>query len=422
MLSATITASVRDADSVAASIHAPVSGVANVLTPIVRVSGGGATIPLLGLLPGTAYTLRVVAYGPGGTELGPALPFTTGMLPADLPAYVATGPEPSPGFVAFAAGKYALVIDNTGRVVWYRHFPNGAGLNFMAQPTGRYVLRPQTPETGDLEPWVEIDPVGEIVRTLSCASGLQPRLHDLLLEPDGAFWILCDETRVMDLSAEGGVSAARVTGTVVQHVGAGGELLFQWNPFDHFDITDLDLADRIGPTVNWTHGNAFDFDADGNLLVSFRSLAEITKIDVRTGAVVWRMGGLRNEFSFVNAPVPAFARQHSARVPRGGELVLLDNLGDPAESRAERYLIDEATRTVQLAQSYGAVPAVVTEIGGSVQPIGGGRTLVSFGTAGRVEEYDAAGRLVWRIEGNPGYVFRAQRIRSLYQPGVGDPR
>jgi len=58
-------------------------------------------------------------------------------------------------------------------------------------------------------------------------------------------------------------------------------------------------------------------------------------------------------------------------------------------------------------------------IGGSVQSLPGGHTLVSFGTAGRVEEYDAAGRVVWRFEGNAGYVFRAQRIRSLYSPGVG---
>jgi hypothetical protein len=65
---------------------------------------------------------------------------------------------------------------------------------------------------------------------------------------------------------------------------------------------------------------------------------------------------------------------------------------------------------------------VVTEIGGSVQDVAGGRTLVSFGTAGRVEEYDAAGRVTWRIDGNAGYIFRAQRIRSLYAPGVGTPR
>jgi arylsulfotransferase ASST len=96
----------------------------------------------------------------------------------------------------------------------------------------------------------------------------------------------------------------------------------------------------------------------------------------------------------------------------------LDNIGDAAQSRAERYAIDERTRTARLLQSYGT-PGVTTQIGGSVQSLPGGRTLVSFGTAGRVEEYDAAGNVVWRIERNAGYVFRAQRIRSLYTPGAG---
>jgi hypothetical protein len=34
----------------------------------------------------------------------------------------------------------------------------------------------------------------------------------------------------------------------------------------------------------------------------------------------------------------------------------------------------------------------------------------------------AAGRMVWHIDGKSGYVFRAHRIHSLYQPGVGEAR
>ena len=41
---------------------------------------------------------------------------------------------------------------------------------------------------------------------------------------------------------------------------------------------------------------------------------------------------------------------------------------------------------------------------------------MSFGTEGRVELFDASGLKLWAIEGNPGYVFRAQRIVSLYAP------
>jgi hypothetical protein len=423
VLSAMVSARAVRADSVAVRFRlADEAPGAEAVTPPVLATGDVVTIPVLGLLPERRYIAHVVAYGEGGTVAGHPLFLTTGSLPADLPRYTAAGTDPSPGYVVFAAGRYGVVIDNSGRVVWYRHFPDGAGLNFMAQPTGRYVLRPPTPAVGDVEPWVEVDVLGNITRTLRCASGLQPRPHDIILEGDGSYRLLCDETRTMDLTAVGGVANARVTGTVVQHVGATGELLFQWSPFDHFEITDLDAADRSGASVNWTHGNALDVDTDGNLLLSFRSLGEITKVDARTGAVIWRLGGRRNQFAFHDTATPAFSRQHGVRACAPGTLLLLDNVGDPTASKAERYVIDEASRTARLVHSYGSAAGVVTEIGGSVQTLDDGRTLVSFGTAGRVEEYDVSGRVTWRIEGNPGYVFRAQRISSLYAPGAGTSR
>jgi arylsulfotransferase ASST len=424
VLSAVVALRARRADSalVRFRLAADLPSAADSATPAVSVSVDSAVLPVLGLLPASSYVARVVAYGPGGVATSDSLAFVTDMLPPDLPRYEAGGSDPSPGYVVFAAGRYGLVIDNTGRVVWYRRFPDGPGLAFMAQPTGRYVVRPPTPDPGDLEPWVEIDPLGTATRTLGCVGGLQPRPHDLISESSGGYWLLCDETRTMDLTTSGGVANARVTGTVVQHVGAAGALLFQWSPFDHFEITDLNPAERAGASVNWTHGNALDFDADGNLVVSFRSLDEVTKIDAFTGAVIWRLGGRRNQFTFRNAVAPAFTHQHSARTAASGALILLDNLGDPDESRAERYLLDEAGRTATLVQIYGSTPPTVTQIGGSVQDLPNGRTLVSFGTAGRVEEYDAVGRVTWRISGNAGYVFRAQRIRSLYAPGVGTER
>jgi hypothetical protein len=419
VVSAIVSVRARDAEFALVRFRVA-SAAADDETLPVPVTGDVARVPVLGLLPEARYVAYVVATGPGGETVSPEMEITTGALPQNLPRYIAGGPDPSPGYVVFAAGQYVLAIDNAGRVAWYRHFPGGAGLNVMAQPTGRYVLRPPTPATGDLEPWVELDPLGEVTRTLGCAGGLQPRLHDILLEPGGGYWLLCDETRTTDLSADGGAADARVTGNVIQHIGASGELLFSWNPFDHFAITDLDPAERAGAAVNWTHGNAIDVDGDGNVIVSWRNLGEITKIDGRTGAVIWRMGGARNEFHFFNTSTPPFARQHAARAIGRGELLLLDNVGDPGESRAERYAFSEDGRTASLVHSHGAF--VVTEIGGSVQRGAGGRTLVSFGTAGRVEEYDDAGQVVWRIHGNPGYVFRAQRIHSLYAPGVGTAR
>jgi hypothetical protein len=417
-LSAVVSVYVRGADSVAVQVHLADSAASESVTPAVAVTADSAEVPVLGLLAAHRYALRPIARGRRGTVIGGAVEFTTGTLPADLPRYVAGGSDPTRGYVVFAAGPYGLVIDNSGRIVWYRRFPNGPGLTFMAQPTGRYYARPAPAFGTDAAPWIELDPLGNVTRTFGCRNGLTARFHDLIAQRDGSYWLLCDETRTMDLSGVGGVANARVTGTAVQHISGNGTLLFQWSPFDHFAITDGDPRDRTGVNVNWTHGNALDLAPDGNLLVSFRNLGEITKIDVATGSVIWRLGGRRNEFAFLDAPTGAFVGQHGVRAPAPRAVLLLDNLGDTTASRGERYALDESRLTARLVRSYGSTPGVVTQIGGSVQDLRGGRTLVAFGTAGRVEEYDALGRVTWRIEEGAGYVFRAQRITSLYVPGA----
>jgi hypothetical protein len=419
VLSAVLGAVTIRADSVVVRYTVAGSGLETV-TPAVPVIDDAAVVPVLGLLPEARYVLRVVAYGAGQTVEGDALEYVTASLPDDLPHYTASGSDPTSGFVAFSSGRYALVIDNVGRVVWYRAFANGAGLNFQPQPSGRYALRP--PDVDPRAPWVELDPLGDVVRTLGCAHGFVPRFHDLIEDANGGYWVMCDDTRTVDLSAVGGVAAARVTGTVIQHLDRSGKLLFEWSAFDHFDITDLPAVDRAGVNVNWTHGNALDLDGDGNLVVSFRSLSEITKIDVHTGAVIWRMGGLRNQFTFEGAGTPAFAHQHGVRVVAPGEIVLLDNLGEPGASRAERYVVDAARHTARQVASYGSLPPVVAQLGGSTQQLPRGRTLVAFGDGRRVEEYDVAGEVVWRIMGDAGYVFRAHRVHSLYRPGMDEAR
>jgi hypothetical protein len=423
VLSAVVTVRARGADSVAVRFGVAGEVLASV-TPAVRSEVDSFRVPVLGLAAVTAYQLYAVAYGGGHAVAGDTLALTTGPLPDDLPTYVTAGSDPALGYVVFAAFQYGLVIDNTGRVVWYRQFPGGLGINFQAQPDGRYAALPppqQPGQPGQPGAWVELDALGDVVRTLDCANGFTPRFHDLLAQPDGSYWILCDDTRTMDLSAAGGSAAARVTGTVVQHFNATGALQFEWSVFDHFEITDLPPAELAAANINWTHGNALDLDADGNLLLSFRNLSEITRIDTGTGAVLWRMGGVRNQFAFEDMTVPPFARQHGVRATAPGSLVLLDNLGDPADSHAKRYSYDAAARTARLLASYASQPPVTALLGGTTQPIAGGRVLVSFGNGGRVAEYDAAGNEVWRIV-DPGYVFRAQRIASLYAPGVGSAR
>ena len=401
-------------DSARVRFH--VAGGADSVTPAVAYLGGTQDIPVLGLLAATTYQFRAVAYLGGDSVLSDSVAFTTGALPGNLPAYTAGGTSPLPGYFVFSAGTYGLVIDHTGRVVWYREFlPGGPGLNFMAEPSGSYVGRVVTADPTDDDPMAEIGITGASLRELRCLNGRKLRFHDVILATDGSYWMMCDDTRVMNLTSTGGNANANVTATTVQHISTAGALLFEWNAFDHFLITDIDSASRAGLNVNFTHGNAIDLDTDGHLLISFRSLNEITKVNSSTGVVIWRMGGLRNQFAFSGPGTPGFSRQHNVRVAGPNTIILLDNVGS-ADSRYERYAIDAGALAATLEQSYSSAPVVQTLIGGSVQQSTNGRYLVSFGTEGRVEEFDAAGTTLWRINGNPGYVFRAQRIASLYHP------
>ena len=421
-LSARVTAKVETADSITVQFGPAASGLDSV-TPATVLATDSVDLPVLGLSPLRSYVARVVAFNQCGTSEGKTLSFATNPLPDDLPTYAASGTAPSPGYVVFRAGRYGVVVDNSGRVVWYHEFATTPNISFQPQSNGRYVAHPVASGDERAE-WIEIDPNGDVTRTLKCGLGMESKVQDFFTMPDGSYWILCDEVRTVDLSAAGGPSAINVLGNGVHHISASGNVLFAWSPFDHLavDMQSIDLNDRVGDAVNWTHANGLDIDTDGNILLSFRNLSQVIKINSQTGAVIWRMGGLRNEFTFENVSTPPFVGQHGIRSNGPGRLIVLDNLGDANMGHAERYEYDEAKRTARLVDSFAAPAGIVGRLGGSTQTLPGGNTLVSFGNGGSVQEYDSSGHVVWRLDPAPGYVFRAIRIRSLYKPGVGDPR
>ena len=375
-------------------------------------------IPVLDLDTTTTYALETNLIIGGQAPLAADTSLvTTGSLPAWIPPAVPQGANPAPGYLVLSYPDGPVAIDNAGRVVWYLFAPNGVLNSFQAQPMGRYTR--SVAEVTD-PPFEIYNALGEKEGELRCANGRETRFHDFLLLERGDYWVLCNEHRTMDLSRMGGKSAAQVTATVLQHVGSDGSLLFEWNSFDHFQITDLPLADRSGANVNFTHGNAIELDTDGNLLLSFRSLSEVTKVNVTTGAIMWRLGGLANEFTFVGDPKGTFERQHGLRVVGPRRIQILDN-GLVAPSRFVRYDIDPGAMTAKMVWQFIDDPTTYTMVGGATQVLANGHGLVSFGRAGRVVETDASGKKSWELTGIDGfYVYRAQRVESLYALGFGD--
>ncbi|MGD8727589.1 MAG: arylsulfotransferase family protein, partial [Gemmatimonadales bacterium] len=303
-------------------------------------------------------------------------------------------------------------IDNTGKVVWYRYSPNGRLNSFQVHPDGRNTLMGHNDPDGYFHVW---DDLGEEVDSLSCA-GYSTRFHDLMIRPDGTAWIMCDETVTMDLTAYGGVADADVVTTVVQHLARDGSLLWEWHAFDHVEITDIPSSALTASRVNLTHGNAITFDHAGNLLLSLRSLDQIVSVDAESGDLHWRFGGVRNGFTFLNDSKGAFEGQHGVREVAPGIIQLLDNGVDPP-SRFVRYHLNPATKTALTLHEFVDAPTTHTPVGGGTDAYPNGHGAVTFGQAGRVVEIDEVGNRAWELTGIDGaYVFRVQRISSLYAP------
>ena len=369
-----------------------------------------ASPALLGLAANSLYTVEVILTGPGET-VAETFETTTGPLPAWIPTVTPVGTDTTPGFLVLSIPDGPVIVDNLGTVVWYRYDPDITLVNFQVHPSGEYTTYGLTNE---IRAYRVLDELGRETGQIECV-GYEIRPHEIRIRADGTRWALCNDTRIQDLTEYGGAPDAPVTWTVLQRLSPEGILEWEWHSADHFEVTDGANDIAGGPIeVNLTHGNAVDFDTDGNLVASFRNLNEITKIDALTGDIIWRMGGKNNEFTFVADPKGTFQRQHGLRVVEPGVIQVLDN-SDVPPSRFLRYTVDEGSHTATMQWQYLDGPEIHSFVGGSTQVYGDGGALVSFGREGRVVEVDEFGQKRWEVTGiDDLYVFRAQRIPSLY--------
>ncbi len=374
------------------------------------------TAAVLGMRFNSTYSIEVNLEVGGVEQAVDTLSFSTGARPAWIPVAGTSGSGATDGYLALSYPGGPVIIDNSGRVVWYVASPEPILNSFQAHPNGSYTLNNAVDPINGFR---VLDELGRDVKRLTCVGRLT-RFHEVRVQADGDYWIMCNDERVMDLTALGGQPSVTTEWTVIQHVSEAGVLLFEWDSFDHFDISDNPLSNVANATtINVTHGNALAIDSNGNLLVSFRELDEITKINGTSGGVAWRLGGLANQFTFLNDSKGRFDRQHGLVLLENGDIQFLDN-SDLAPSRLVRYRIDEQARTADLVMEFIDAPLTHTLVGGNTQVYGNGDALVSFGRSGRVVEVSATGARAWELTGIDGtYVFRAQRIPSLYSAELG---
>jgi hypothetical protein len=226
------------------------------------------------------------------------------------------------------------------------------------------------------------------VDSFQCGNGYIADNHDFMVMPNGHALLFAYDPQPIDMSliVPGGHPGATVAASIVQELDLSGNVVFQWRAWDYIPITDS-YANLRRSRIDYTHINAIDMDADGNILISSRNLCEITKIDRETGEIIWRLGGEQSDFTFVgeneaNAPT-YFANQHSVRKLENGNIMLFDNgnLHSPSYSRAVEYALDEQAMTATLVWEYRHDPDIFARTRGTIQRLPNGNTLIGWGGA-----------------------------------------
>lgn len=341
--------------------------------------------------------------------------------------------DPSPGFLFIAPfgswgmfqdiDSYIIIIDNYGHPVYYKKISHNNINDFKLQPDGQLTYAEGTgPQHYLMNERMEVvDSLGPV--------GFWPDLHEFIIEEDGTKFLLGIDTRVIDMSqyVEGGQENATVMGHVVQEWDANNNVIFEWDTWDHYDILDSeDYVDLTASLIDLAHINTIEPDSDTSLLVLARNMNEITKIDRRTGEIIWRMGGIHNEFTFSNDTLQ-WAWPHDVRKLNDTLLTLFDNgrfnTPDPHFSSGVIYDIDEANKTITLVKRYRNTPDVYGAIMGNFDLLDNGNFITGWGSGSypdsiAISEFTPAGDIVHMVSLG-GINYRAHKYK--WQPQLFMP-
>jgi len=340
--------------------------------------------------PGSVAT----ASGPATTAPKSAFPnFLT--LPQDIPHYTVTKVSPNlgEGFIFVAPfywtkstlGSYLLILNDQGQLVYYKSVADGlSAFDFKVQPDGMLSYFNQKNST-----FYVLNSHYQVFNTYQAGNGYVTDLHDLQLLPNGNALLMAYDNETVDMSkvVQGGQKAATVTGLVVQELDPAKNVILEWRSWDHFSFTDS-TADLTAKNIDLVHGNALAMANDGNLLLSSRNLSEITKINLRTGDIIWRMGGKANMFDFADSQLYAF--QHDVRQLPNGDITVFDNQGTqdkPAPSLGIEYKIDETKKTATEVWNFAHLPSVFGTFMGDTQRLADGNTFLDWGAPSQAAGY-----------------------------------
>jgi len=330
------------------------------------------------------------------------------------PGYIFLGPRP---MGAAPYDTYLLIVDNYGTPVYYQNWPRRTN-DFKTLVNNQLTFCDFDNSNPEINKYLVMDSKFNLTDTLVMGNGYVLDQHDILMRENGNHFLMAYDPQLVDMSqiVEGGDTNATVIGFVVQELDKDHNVIFQWRSWDHFDILDANNTDFTSDRIDYVHGNAFEIDTDGNMLMSLRNMEEITKIDLNTGDIIWRLGLLakNNMFTFTNDET-GFSWQHDIRRLPNGNITVYDNgnYHTPKFSQALEYTLDEVNYTAELAWNYIHDPVVYGRATGAHRKLANGNAFICWGLTWpiNVSEVDMDKSLRWELNWpNNVWEYRAFKL------------
>ena len=375
-------------------------------------------------------------------------PAATATASAQAPAFtvLTKGANNGNGDIFLApqsGGQYVSgpeIVSVTGQVLWFHRLPAGTfATDFRTQTyLGKPVLTWFQGGNAGGEGVIDNARYQQIA-TVKPANGYAPDFHEFLITPWNTALILADKPGTANLTSLGLSAHQPVVDGVVQEIDIKtGKLLFQWVSSDHVPYSDSHApTGQPGQPWDWFHINAVHLDTDGNLLISSRFTWTIYKVNRRTGAMMWQLGGKHSTFAIKAAPGQKldrageiFAFQHDPEALGGNVYTVFDNESDGqstlySSSRAVTISLDLATGTATLIKSVNQPEGLTGGATGSAQTTKNGDLFVSWGGLSYFSEFSPSGKLLFNAELADGAAtYRAYRLpwNPLCRTGRGDSR
>ncbi|MFR4128793.1 MAG: aryl-sulfate sulfotransferase [Roseburia inulinivorans] len=216
--------------------------------------------------------------------------------------------------------------------------------------------------------------------------------HDCLYINDGEYYLVTyadqNVTNIPD-DIPHKENGSLVAGTIIQGF-KDGKLNFEWSSTDYSEFygMSVDYNDYTNTSgvynADYMHFNSIQRDPkDGNLLLSFRDLDTIIKIDGENGKILWHLGGIDDDFGLTEEQKTS--RQHYASYTELGSITAFDNGNKNQQSRIVEYWIDEDNKVCTGFKSY-QIDGYFSAYTGSVQRLDTENDVYAIGWGTRTAE------------------------------------